>query len=451
VTERDGGRPGAGARLRALAAHPRALAARRPLLARLAGNAAWLVGDKLLRMGAGVAVGAWVARYLGPAQFGSLSYAMALVALLTGIASMGLPEILLRDLVRHPEQRRSLMASALLLRLGGGLAVIAISLIAMAVLRPGDGDGLILVLIVAIGPLALAFDVVDVGFQAQTRVRSVILLRNAAFAVTALLRVLAILSGAALPLFAALTTLEFVVAAALMTMAAQRQGLGFGIGDVSRATMRRLIGESWPLLLRGIAVGVYFRVDQILVGQLLGDEAVGRYAVAVRLSEIWNLIPVAIMAAVAPSLVASQAVSRETYERQLVRLMRVLGWGSAGFAVLIGLAAPLLIGLLFGPAYAAAVPVLALHAWAAVAVALGTVSATWLINMGLARHGLWQALAGGIVSVGLNLLLIPRLGIVGAALVQVASQAVSAVLMNAVFPATRPLFRLQLRALFGIG
>ncbi len=439
------------ARIRALAAETRARVARRPLLARLAGNAAWLVGDKLLRMGAGVAIGAWVARYLGPAQFGALSYAMALVALVTGIATIGVPEILLRDRVRHPEQRRSLMASALLLRLGGGLAVIAISLIAMAVLRPGDGDGLLLVLIVAIGPLALAFDVVDVGFQAQTRVRTIILLRNAAFVATALLRILAILSGAALPLFAALTSLEFVIAAVLMMQAARRQGLAFGLVDVSTAMMRRLLAESWPLLLRAVAVGIYFRVDQVLVGQLLGDEAVGRYAVAVRLSEVWNLIPVAIMAAVAPSLVASQSVSRETYETQLVRLMRLLGWGSAGFAVLIGLAAPFIIGLLFGPAYAGAVPVLALHAWAAVAVALGVVSSTWLVNAGLARHGLWQALAGGMVSIALNLWLIPRFGIIGAAFAQIASQLVSSVLMNAVFPSTRPLFRLQLRAMFGIG
>ena len=42
-------------------------------------NTGWQFADNILRMGVGLAVGIWVARYLGPAQLGLFSYAVAIV------------------------------------------------------------------------------------------------------------------------------------------------------------------------------------------------------------------------------------------------------------------------------------------------------------------------------------------------------------------------------------
>lgn len=87
----------------------RARIAQRPGLLKILGNIGWLSLDKVLRMGFGLFVSVWIARYLGPEQFGQLSYAMAFVALFGAIATMGLPGILVRDLVREPGQVRSFL------------------------------------------------------------------------------------------------------------------------------------------------------------------------------------------------------------------------------------------------------------------------------------------------------------------------------------------------------
>lgn len=421
--------------------------ARRPLLARLVGNIGWLIGDRLLRLGAGVLITAWVARHLGPSDFGVLSYAMASVALFSGLATLGLADVLVRDLVRRPDERQRLLASSLVLRLLGGVAALAAALAMVAVLRPGDASVLVLVLILAAGPIAQALDVIDLRYQAETEVRAIIVIRNIAFGLVAVLRVLAILGNAPLPVFAALTSLEVVIAGALMTWRARRDGRGFALSDATLAEMQRLLTECWPLLLRALAVGLYMRIDQIMIGQLLDDRAVGLYAAAARISEVWSLVPVAVMTAVVPRLVASHEASVADYERHLLQVMRLLVWLSIGFAVVISISAPLIIRLLYGPGFAEAAPVLVLHSWSAVAVTLGVAASSWFVNMRLLRFGLLQAVVGCIVSVGANALLIPRFGIAGAAVAQTGAHFASSVLMNALFAPTRPIFRIQMLSL----
>ncbi|MFV3464644.1 polysaccharide biosynthesis C-terminal domain-containing protein, partial [Mycobacterium tuberculosis] len=89
---------------------------------------------------------------------------------------------------------------------------------------------------------------------------------------------------------------------------------------------------------------------------------------------------------------------------------------------------------------------LSIQVWAGVFVAMGVGANPWFINTGHIRYGLYQAVAGAIVGIVFNLLLIPRYGLVGASMSLVASQAVSAVLLNAVFGRTRSLFLLQAKA-----
>ena len=68
-------------------------------------NTSWMFAEQLLRMVAGLLVGIWVARYLGPEQFGIFSYAIAFASLFSNIAKLGLDGIVVRDLVKEPEQR----------------------------------------------------------------------------------------------------------------------------------------------------------------------------------------------------------------------------------------------------------------------------------------------------------------------------------------------------------
>ena len=138
------------------------------------GNTAWLLGDKFLRMGLGLLVGVWVARYLGPGGFGILNYAIAFVTLFTTLATLGLNNIIIRDVVRKPDEKDEVMGTAFVLKLLGGLfiSILAVSLIYL--FKPDDRQTLFLVAIISTGMIFRAFDVIEFWFQAQVKSKYII-------------------------------------------------------------------------------------------------------------------------------------------------------------------------------------------------------------------------------------------------------------------------------------
>ena len=137
----------------------------RPALLQAIGNTGWLFAENILRLAVALLVNIWVTRYLGPEQFGLLSYAVAFVALFSPLALLGLDFIVVRNIVRAPASRDEILGSAFALKLGGGLVAAALTLAAISALRPGDQTTRSLVGIITIGTLFQAFGTVEFWFQ----------------------------------------------------------------------------------------------------------------------------------------------------------------------------------------------------------------------------------------------------------------------------------------------
>lgn len=190
------------------------------------------------------------------------------------------------------------------------------------------------------------------------------------------------------------------------------------------------------------------RLDMLMLGSMVGDAAVGIYSAATRVSEVWYFVPTAIASSVTPMLILARQSNSALYLRRLSMLLHLL----AGIALLIAVPVTFLAGpivhLLFGPQYAAAGPVLALHIWAALFVFLGVGQNCWVLAEGLMMLALPRTILGAVLNILLNIVLIPRYGPLGAAIATVIAYAVSAVFVNALDPRTREIFALQFRAMF---
>lgn len=416
----------------------------RPMLQRLLGNGVWRVGDSVFRMGAGVFVNAYVARYLSPAGFGLLSFAAAMATLFTAIAQFGLQSVVVRELIRRPAQRATILGSALIVRLAAGAASMLLAVGATGLLRPGDHRAAVIVLIVAAIALPRAWDVIDYDYQSRIEARPVVIARNVSFMAFALLRPLLVLLHAPLEAFAFALTGEAALATVLLLRQWHRDGLTVGMGAARRAELRDLVATSWPLVIAGLSMIVYMRIDQIMLASMMGDAGVGLFSAAVKVSEALYFVPVAAIATVAPVLTDVHRRSNAEYERQTLRVMRILVWTALAVAAAFTIFSRLIILILYGPAYAPAAAVLAIHAWIGVLVSLDYCSNQWLMNEGYLKFNMYQTLAGAAVNIALNLILIPRLGIIGAALASCAGQLAAVLLMKALIPKTRRLFRLQL-------
>lgn len=385
-------------------------------------NSAWLMADKVVRLGLGLVIWIWLARHFGPAGFGLWNYAMAFAALFGALAGLGLEGVLVRELVRHSDQTEALLGTAFVLRMSSGVLATAACLLTAFALRPSDELGLALVAMNAAVFMLQSFQVADQYFQSRMLTRPAVLAVNAAFLLASAGRLVLLAVEAPLWWFGASLVVEAALAAALLLVACRADGMSARRWRFRADLARNLLSESWPLLLSGLAVMAYMRLDQVMLAAMAGDTAVGQFSAALRISEVWYFIPAAIVTAAFPALMKTRAASLSAYEANVQMLYDAMAWLGLAVAVVVSLVAPWLVDLLYGAQYQQAAAVLTVQIWAGVAVSMSFVHGKWLLAEGLQRYGLIYTLAAAAINVGLNLLLIPDYGAVGAAWATLAAQ-----------------------------
>ena len=416
-------------------------------LQRILANVGWLFFDRGLRLGIGLFVGAWTARYLGPAQFGLLNYVFAYVALFSAVATLGLDGIVVRDIVRDPASREKTLGTTFALKLVGGSCMLLLTISFALLLHPSDPEIPWLVGVVAASTIFQAFDVIDFWFQSQVQSRYSVYAKSFAYLVAAGLRVALIQTQAPLIAFALAGLLEAVLSAIGLVTVYYSKGQSFGVWKASAGRARELLAVSWPLILSAFAVMVYMRIDQLMLKYMAGDGAVGIYAAATRISEMWYFIPSAIVSSVTPSIIEAKRAGEALYYRRMQWLFDIMSALAFLIAIPMTFFSTATVVLLFGQDYVEAGSVLTVHIWASLFVFLGVAQGPWDVTEGLTRLALGRAVFGAIVNIVLNLILIPVYGAMGAAVATVLAYAASAVLTNGLSTKTRKILSLQAKSL----
>lgn len=419
----------------------------RQTLQKILGNTGWLFADKVLRMGVGLLVWVWIARYLGPEQFGAYSYALAFVALFSAFATLGLDNIVVRDIVRDPSCKDEILGTAFILKLIGGGSALLLATFGILLLRPNDSLAIWLVGIIATGMVFQAFDTIDFWFQSQVASKYTVYAKNTAFLLFALVKIGLILVNAPLIAFALAGAGEIAVGAFGLVIAYKSHGHMLKAWRGSLNWANKLLKNSWPLILGGLSVMIYMRIDQIMLGDMVGSEAVGIYSAATRISEVWYFIPMAIASSVFPSVIQAKSVDDALYYHRLQRLFSLMTALSFVIAIMMTFLSTKVVTILFGKAFSPAGPVLAIHIWASLFVFLGVAQSSWDIAENLTKLALLRTFLGAIINVVLNIILIPHYLAIGAAIATVISYAFSAYILNAFHKKTMPIFRCQTKSL----
>lgn len=412
-------------------------------LQRIIGNTGWLFADKIVRMGAGLLVGVWVARYLGPAQFGLFNYSLAFVALFSIIANLGLDSIVVRDLVHDPTRRDETLGTAFTLKLVVGAATFVLTLGAIWLLRPDEGATRWLVGIIAAGTIFQAFDTVDFWFQAQVRSKYTVYARNAAFLAATLIKVVLILLHAPLVAFAWAGLAETVFGAAGLVIAYRNTGFFLRSWRASLALATGLLRDSWPLMLSGVFVIILMKIDQVMLGDMRGDSEVGIFSAALRLSELWYFIPMAIINSVFPAIINARKQDITLYYQRLKELYLLMTWLSLAVAIPVTFFSEQIVNSVYGIKYQDAATVLSIHCWAGIFIFWGLVSNVWYLLENLNHYTMYRCFIGAVVNVCLNLYLIPKYGAKGAAISTLVTQIAASYLFDLLNKPTRVLFRIK--------
>lgn len=417
-------------------------------LRKIVGNTGWLFAERILRMGLSFIVLVWLARYLGPEQFGTYSYAIAFTLLFSELTTLGLNAILVRDIVNSPEHRNATLGTAFVMRLLGGSLSLGFAALIIGWIRPDDQLVRLLVVIVATGQVFRAFEVIDFHFQSRVESKYVVTAKAIAFATTSLTTVVLIITNASLPAFVSVKAAEFILTGLGLALMYRLKGNSLSAWRFQAERARTLIRQSWPLILSGFGAAIYYKIDQVMLGEMVGEAAVGVYAVAAQLSEVWYFIPLAIVTSTFPSLLESRKHHLATYHKKLQGLYNLLAVLALIIAIIVALLSTPLVVLLYGEAFREAGMILAIHVWASVFIFMRAALSKWLISESLTIFSLSTHSLGALSNILLNLFLIPQYGTLGAAIATVISYAIAGYLALFVHPKTWQPARMMTLALF---
>lgn len=383
----------------------------------------WTMGERLFSLGATYAVSIMVANYLGVDNFGQLLFAIALVTLFSTLVGGGLQGVVVRDLVRCPAERAEILGTVLLVRTAAGLACFAIVVALVILIHLGEATDVTLTIVVALSLCFRAGDVVDLWFQSQTQMRYVSYANLVQMVVGNAVRLTLVAIAAPLIWFGVALVVGTAIRSFSLVYLYRRNTGSLRDWSPHLARAGRYAREGLPLMLSGVASSLNLKVDQLLLGVILGSAAVGTYGVAARLSEVWYFIPTTVAAAVFPAIIRAKEAGPEHYRRRLRQIYAAFIWGAIAVAIAVSLVASPVISLLYSSEYTGATAVLVVHVWTAPFLFMGVVLSKWLIieNMlwtSLVRHGF-----GAGLNIGLNLVLIPAHGPVGAAVATLISYA----------------------------
>lgn len=377
-------------------------------------NSAWMLIAQLLRIVSGVFVGIYVARYLGPEQYGIISYALAIVAILASISRLGMDAILVRELARFPALRRELMGTAFgLMFLASVTCTIFLSGIVITLETP---ENQIYILITAAGALLQSFLVIDYNFQSQVKAKYSSIAKSLALGFSAISKLILVWLNADLLYFVLFYTFDSIIVAILLVImhVANKQPAFFL--SFKPKHIKPLLTSAWPMVISALSVALYMRIDQIMIKAMLSPYELGLYSSSVKIFEGWLILPYIISVSLLPAIVKLKTSSPYQYVKYMTMLFSIMFWLSVIVATVVSVFSLPIISITFGPEYLKAAPILSIVIWSATFSALGSVTARYLTVENMEKKIALRTIVGLIINFTMNLILIPLYGTEGAAI-----------------------------------
>ncbi len=409
-------------------------------------NTSWLFLERVLRMAVTIIVFAYVARYLGKDQYGQLSYAMAFVGLFTALKSLGIQNILIRELVKYPEKKHELMGTGFVLKLLGSLSVIlVISVVFM--FRDISTTDMWLVYIIAAGQVFESFFVVDFYYQSKVKSKHVVRVQLVQLLINAAIRISLIVFQAPLIYFAVATALQPTVVAIGLVYIYIKRGHRISKLSFNKRLSLELLREAWPLAFYVLALEIQSKIDQVMIEEMLGYGEVGLYSAAYRMIESLAVIPVVIQSTFAPAITKGKMAGEEEYRIRRLNMYRFM------FIVFLVIAIPTFflaewgIVLLLGEEFQGAGVLLSLLSIRMMFTCMGLAKSNFITNESLFKHTLFTAAVGCVVNIIMNYFMIPIFGAKGAIIATITSYTVYIFLLDFLFRSTRPNVILMLKGM----
>ena len=419
----------------------------RQQLQKVIGNTGWLMFDRVLRIVIGLTIGAWVARYLGPTQFGELAYVISFIAFFQVIAGLESDGFVVRDIAQDRGETSIVLGTALWLRLLVGLFSWIAAVLFIFILHPEDSQLIVLTAIVGATLVFQASDTVDLWFQSQSQSKRTVAAKLVSYLLSNGVKIILLFLKAPLVAFAGVMCLEGAALALSLVISYRR----FPTDNRWRASLtqaKTLLHLCWPFIVSSLMITVFMRIDQLMLKEMMGEQQLGIYAAALPLSQVWTVIPSTLITSLAPYAAQKMRQSEFLYREAMVKIFRLFAILALSSAAITALASSWIIKIMYGAQYEFSAVILSIHVFANLFIFQGIAQDLWIINNNVRAVTMVATFAAAVVGICSNSVMIKYFGSVGAVISFMLATATSVVVIPCLL--RKDLFALYKRAFLGI-
>lgn len=406
-------------------------------------NAAWIISCKIAQSLLGMIVSMLSARYLGPSNYGLISYAASIVAFVLPIVQLGFRSTLVSEVVDNPEKEGEIVGTALLFNTLSSIACIVAVLSFVYVANPNEPTTWIVCALYSISLFAQALEMIQYWFQAKMISQYTSLTGLAAYVVVTGYKIYLLIAGKSVYWFAVSYALDYFIIAIVLIILYQK--LSTQKLRVSVRRFCRMFSKSKYFIVSSLMVNIFAQTDKIMLKAMLSEEAVGIYSAAVTCAGLTSFVFSAIIDSFRPMIFEYKKGSQKTYEDSLISCYSVIIYLSLAQSLVCTVFSKLIIGILYGAAYTASAGVLSLVVWYTTFSYMGPIRNIWMLAENKQKY-LWIInLSGAVINVMLNALLIPNKGVMGAALASLITQIFTNVIIGFIIKPIRCNNRLMIK------
>lgn len=412
---------------------------------KVAKNAGWLIGEKIVQMILSLFVGTLTVRYLGPSNYGLINYASSLISFFMSLCTLGINSVIVKELLDHPDKQGEILGSSIGLRLISSSCSVILVVAVSFFLDYGQWETIVVVALSSLSLVFHSFDSINRWFQSQYNSKITALATLIAYIAISLYKIVLLVLNKSVMWFAFSASVEYIALAAVLLIAYRKcKGHKFSF---SWSTGKSILSKSYHYILSGLMVSIYGHTDKLMLKHMLTDEQVGFYSISTALCSMWTFVLSAIIDSFYPEIVQAFNKDYDLFKKRNRQLYAIVFYVSTFVSLCFVVLGRFVICLLYGEAYLPATLPLKIVTWYTAFSYLGVARSPWMVCHNKQKYIKVMYIPAVIINIVLNYLLIPRIGAAGAALASLVTQIFTSILLPLLIKDLRPNAILMLEAI----
>ena len=356
-----------------------------------------------------------ILKVYGIEKYGIYSYTIALFSFSAFFLTLGMDEIIIRDIIYKKFSIDEIMGSSLFIKAIGFIFMI-LSIFLLSRYLPLDNNYINILKMVFFSFIFQIFSNIDLFFKSQLNYKIAVLSLIVPQIITIILSLYVLISRIDILYIYYIIIFENILIAIFRILFYFHQGLNIRTWIFSFKTFKSLIRDSFPIAINSAFILLFLKLDQIMLKSYLTFKEVGEYSLVVKLSEGWFFIPMSIVGSYSPVLFRSYKNNYASFINKLQVLFDILisiSFAAIVFFILFG---KLLLLYVFKLTDIFIYYTLCVHLFSGLFVSFSLVWTRWVITENKQFANIFNQLVALVVNIILNLILIPKYGILGAAI-----------------------------------